>query len=258
MYLWEHRDHLEFDVNIKGYIYNYVRTRCISYLRKRKSMLKAQSELYRKEQWRIESSINTLSNEEQIGKLFQSEIIEIYRRELAKCRLLLVMYFGKPSGRYDLPSNCGKIQPDRPAGYFGDSAGKFLASDTAKRLSGECYNYAAISTINEKEWKPSACNECQEILRRSSQPMCILPCKYALPLVRIRVEPVRTYCRRQFPDMKNGCRDIRWIVTQLHHRFHEEFSRISAASVLLIRVGIQPRNGSSADFRYVFMCSVVR
>lgn len=96
----------------------------------------------------------------------------------------------------------GKIQPDRPAGYFGDSAGKFLASDTAKRLSGECYNYAAISTINEKEWKPSACNECQEILRRSSQPMCILPCKYALPLVRIRVEPVRTYCRRQFPDMK--------------------------------------------------------
>ena len=45
MYLWEHRDHLEFDVNIKGYIYNYVRTRCISYLRKRKSMLKAQSEL---------------------------------------------------------------------------------------------------------------------------------------------------------------------------------------------------------------------
>ena len=88
MYLWEHRDHLEFDVNIKGYIYNYVRTRCISYLRKRKSMLKAQSELYRKEQWRIESSINTLSNEEQIGKLFQSEIIEIYRRELAKITTL--------------------------------------------------------------------------------------------------------------------------------------------------------------------------
>ena len=203
MYLWEHRDHLEFDVNIKGYIYNYVRTRCISYLRKRKSMLKAQSELYRKEQWRIESSINTLSNEEQIGKLFQSEIIEIYRRELAKMpSLTRNVFFGKPSGRYDLPSNCGKIQPDRPAGYFGDSAGKFLASDTAKRLSGECYNYAAISTINEKEWKPSACNECQEILRRSSQPMCILPCKYALPLVRIRVEPVRTYCRRQFPDMK--------------------------------------------------------
>ena len=40
MYLWEHRDHLEFDVNIKGYIYNYVRTRCISYLRKRKSIEK--------------------------------------------------------------------------------------------------------------------------------------------------------------------------------------------------------------------------
>lgn len=84
MYLWEHRNCLDFDINIKGYIYDYIRTRCISYLRKRKSMLKAQSELYKKEQWRIESSINTLSNEEQIGKLFQSEIIEIYRRELAK------------------------------------------------------------------------------------------------------------------------------------------------------------------------------
>lgn len=84
MYLWEHRDHLDFDVNIKGYIYNYVKTRCISYLRKRKSILKVQSELYKEEQWRIESGISTLSNEEQIGKLFQSEIIEIYRRELAK------------------------------------------------------------------------------------------------------------------------------------------------------------------------------
>ncbi|WP_290540596.1 sigma-70 family RNA polymerase sigma factor [Alistipes sp.] len=84
VYLWEHRDHLDFAVNIKGYIYNYVRTRCISYLRQRKSRLKAQSELYKKEQWRIESSINTLSNEEQIDKLFQSEILEIYRRELAK------------------------------------------------------------------------------------------------------------------------------------------------------------------------------
>lgn len=54
VYLWEHRDHLDFAVNIKGYIYNYVRTRCISYLRQRKSRLKAQSELYKKEQWRIE------------------------------------------------------------------------------------------------------------------------------------------------------------------------------------------------------------
>ena len=83
MYLWEHRNRLDFDVNIKGYIYNYIRTRCISYLRKRKSMLKAHSEIYKKEQWRIESGIRTLSNEEQISKLFQSEIIEIYRRELA-------------------------------------------------------------------------------------------------------------------------------------------------------------------------------
>ena len=88
MYLWEHRDKLGIDINIKGYIYNYIRTRCISFLRKRKSMLKAHSELYRKELWRIESGINTLSNEELIDKLFESEIVEIYRRELAKMPVL--------------------------------------------------------------------------------------------------------------------------------------------------------------------------
>ena len=88
MYLWEHRDKLDIDINIKGYIYNYIRTRCISFLRKRKSMLKAHSELYRKELWRIESGINTLSNEELIDKLFESEIVEIYRRELAKMPVL--------------------------------------------------------------------------------------------------------------------------------------------------------------------------
>ncbi len=88
MYLWEHRDKLDIDINIKWYIYNYIRTRCISFLRKRKSMLKAHSELYRKELWRIESGINTLSNEELIDKLFESEIVEIYRRELAKMPVL--------------------------------------------------------------------------------------------------------------------------------------------------------------------------
>ena len=88
MYLWEHRDKLDIDINIKGYICNYIRTRCISFLRKRKSMLKAHSELYRKELWRIESGINTLSNEELIDKLFESEIVEIYRRELAKMPVL--------------------------------------------------------------------------------------------------------------------------------------------------------------------------
>lgn len=88
MYLWEHRENLDSDINIKGYLYNYVRTRCISYLRKRKSMLKAQDELYKKELWRLESSINTLSNEEQIKKLFEKEIIDIYKRELSKMPVL--------------------------------------------------------------------------------------------------------------------------------------------------------------------------
>ncbi|OUN76691.1 hypothetical protein B5G09_08715 [Alistipes sp. An54] len=34
--------------------------------------------------WRLESSINTLSNEEQVKRLFEEEIIEIYQRELSR------------------------------------------------------------------------------------------------------------------------------------------------------------------------------
>lgn len=141
MYLWEHREHLDFDVNIKGYIYNYVKTRCISHLRKRKSMLKAQSELYKKEQWRIESSINTLSNEEQIGKLFQSEIIEIYRRELAKMPSLTRNVFLASRLEDMTYHKLRKIQPDRPAGYFGDSAGELFTANAVERLSGGHCNY---------------------------------------------------------------------------------------------------------------------
>lgn len=84
LYLWEHRESLDADINIKGYLYNYITTRCISHLRKRKSELLAHESLYKKEQWRIESGINTLSNEDQLKSLFQKEIIEIYQRELAK------------------------------------------------------------------------------------------------------------------------------------------------------------------------------
>jgi len=84
LYLWEHRESLDVDVNMKGYLYSYVTSRCISYLRKRKSELLAHENLYKKERWRIESGIHTLSNEDQLESLFRKEIVEIYRRELAK------------------------------------------------------------------------------------------------------------------------------------------------------------------------------
>lgn len=112
-------------------------------------MLKAQSELYKKEQWRIESSINTLSNEEQIGKLFQSEIIEIYRRELAKMPSLTRNVF-LASRLEDMTYHqiAGKIQPDRPAGYFGDSAASFLLRTPLKDYLVGIGNYGLCCCIN--------------------------------------------------------------------------------------------------------------
>ena len=38
-------------------------------------------------------------------------------------------------------TNCGKIQPDRPAGYFGDSAGELFTANAVERLSGGHCNY---------------------------------------------------------------------------------------------------------------------
>ena len=64
MYLWEHREQVNMAENIKGYIYFCVRTRCANR--------------------KLQSSLNSLSSDELSKKLFQSEIIELFSRELAK------------------------------------------------------------------------------------------------------------------------------------------------------------------------------
>lgn len=84
VHLWEHRNDLNWDVNanIKGYLYSCVKTRCISNLRERQTHLKVDSELSRVAQWKLESSIQTLGNDELSEKLFRSEIIDIFLKEL--------------------------------------------------------------------------------------------------------------------------------------------------------------------------------
>ncbi len=84
MYVWEHRDKLDWSLNIKGYIYFGVRSRCISHLRKQQNYHKARDEITETEMWKIQSGLDALYNNDLSRKLFQAEIIEILQRELAK------------------------------------------------------------------------------------------------------------------------------------------------------------------------------
>lgn len=84
MYLWEHRDKINAGENIKGYIYFSVRTRCANYLKEQEVLRRAKNEITKDARWKLQSSLNSLSSDELSKKLFQSEIIELFSRELAK------------------------------------------------------------------------------------------------------------------------------------------------------------------------------
>ena len=83
-HLWEHRDGVDWDDNLRGYVYFGIRTRCISWLRKQQSSSRAHDELEVFQKWRIESDIATLSDGDVSGRLFGEEVFSIYRRELEK------------------------------------------------------------------------------------------------------------------------------------------------------------------------------
>lgn len=77
-YLWEHRESLEGEDNVEGYLYLCVRARCISWLRKRQAAMKATDIM----KWRIETGINSLSGNETSDKIFQSEIMGILQKTI--------------------------------------------------------------------------------------------------------------------------------------------------------------------------------
>ena len=84
MYVWEHRNELAWDDNIKGYIYMAVRARCISWLRSYQAAHRDDDETGRRRNWRIESAIAVLDDDNVSGRIFSNEVHAIYRRELAR------------------------------------------------------------------------------------------------------------------------------------------------------------------------------
>lgn len=84
VYLWERRNNMASHSNIKGYVYCCVRNRCNSYLREKLTHLKATDELSKAAQWRLQSSLDSLGNDEIYNRLFQNEVAAIFRKELAR------------------------------------------------------------------------------------------------------------------------------------------------------------------------------
>ncbi len=125
MYLWEHRETLEGEDNIKGYLYMCVRARCISHLRKQQTLLKAKNELSDEARWRIETSLGVLSDSGLSDRLYREEILEIFNKELVRM----------PRGRDDIYANCGKIQCIPPQSHLGNPACPQTPPPLPQRLS---------------------------------------------------------------------------------------------------------------------------
>lgn len=83
VYLWERRNELTSEENLKGYLYCCMRNRCNSHLRGKLTHTKATDELFRQTQWQLQSSLDSLDNDEVTTKLFQKEMIAIFQDALA-------------------------------------------------------------------------------------------------------------------------------------------------------------------------------
>ena len=82
VHLWSHREEIDWDVNLKGYVYMGIRSRCISWLRRQQSARKAHDYMARDRKWREESAIAALADDSVSSRLFSSEVISIFRKEL--------------------------------------------------------------------------------------------------------------------------------------------------------------------------------
>lgn len=84
VYLWERRNELTSQTNIKGYVYCCVRNRCNSYLRGKLTHLKATDEMTKSAQRNLQSSLDSLNNDDISNHLFLNEVAAIFQEELAK------------------------------------------------------------------------------------------------------------------------------------------------------------------------------
>ena len=135
MYLWEHREQVNMAENIKGYIYFCVRTRCANHIKEQEVLRRAKNEITKDAYWKLQSSLNSLSSDELSKKLFQSEIIELFSRELAKMPELTRAVYQASRGGTHLSADSRTIQHLDPTGGIRDAAGLCAAPRSPERLS---------------------------------------------------------------------------------------------------------------------------
>jgi len=82
IYLWEHRSGLTQE-NIKGYIYLTLRSRCISWIRKKQNSFGSETD--DNIRYRIETSLASLTESTPVEhEIFSSELLKLFRTSLSK------------------------------------------------------------------------------------------------------------------------------------------------------------------------------
>lgn len=83
LYVWERREELDSEVNLKGYVYLCVRNRCISWLRERSMRTRVEDELSRHAELKRRAALDSLSDDTS-DRLFAKEVSDIFREELLR------------------------------------------------------------------------------------------------------------------------------------------------------------------------------
>lgn len=83
MAFWEHRRSVPADVNIPAYVFATIKNRCLNYLRNQSLHLRAEQKLHSDRCRLIDADIASLTACDP-DKLFQSEILDILQKTLAK------------------------------------------------------------------------------------------------------------------------------------------------------------------------------
>lgn len=82
MHLWEHRETIE-DINIKGYVYSVIRTKCLNYLRSLQIGNRIEGSIHNST-WRVMEFYRRSIESTDPDTVFQDEIIAIVREHLAR------------------------------------------------------------------------------------------------------------------------------------------------------------------------------
>lgn len=82
VHIWEKRDEIDWSDNPSGYIYLGVRSRCISWLRKRQTSRRANDEMDRAGRFMTESSIAALGDGGSSSRVMHSEVRVLVRKAI--------------------------------------------------------------------------------------------------------------------------------------------------------------------------------